>query len=40
MIGDNLTEGTKVVGHALHSVTVVTDAEVALFESVKPGVEL
>jgi hypothetical protein len=33
MISDSLTQGTKVVGHALHPVTVVTDAEVTLLES-------
>jgi hypothetical protein len=40
MIGDGLTQGTKVIAHALHSVTVVTDVEVSLFESVEPGIEL
>jgi hypothetical protein len=39
-IGDGLTQGTKVIGHALHPVTVVTDAEVALLEDTKLGVEL
>jgi hypothetical protein len=40
MISDSLTQSTKVVGHALHPVTVVTDAEVALLEYAEPGVEL
>jgi hypothetical protein len=39
-ICDGLTQVTKVVGHALHPTTVVVNAEVALFEGVKPGVEL
>jgi hypothetical protein len=39
-IGDGLTQGMKVIGGALHLVTVVTDAEVALVEGVEPGVEL
>jgi hypothetical protein len=39
-IGDGLTQGTKVIGHALHPVTVVTDAEIALFEGAEPSVEL
>jgi hypothetical protein len=38
MISDGLTQGTKVVGHALHPVTVVVDAEIALFEGEEPGV--
>jgi hypothetical protein len=40
MIGDGLTQGTKVIDHALHPVTVVADAEIALFEGTEPGVEL
>jgi hypothetical protein len=40
MIGDGLTQGTKVVGHALHPATVVTDAEVALLEGAEPRDEL
>jgi hypothetical protein len=40
MIGDGLTQGTKVIGHALHLMTVVANAEVALFEGAEPGVEL
>jgi hypothetical protein len=40
MIGDGLTQGTKVVGHALHPMTIIADAEVALLEDVKPGVKL
>jgi hypothetical protein len=39
-IGDGLTQGAKVIGHALHPTTVVADAEVALFEGTEPGVEL
>jgi hypothetical protein len=39
-ISDGLTQGMKVVGHTLHSATVVADAEVALVEGVKPSVEL
>jgi hypothetical protein len=39
-ISDGLTQGTKVVGHALHLVTVVIDAEVALLEDIKLRVEL
>jgi hypothetical protein len=40
MISDGLTQATKVIGHALHAVTVVTDVEVAMLEGAKPGVEL
>jgi hypothetical protein len=39
-ISDGLTQGTKVIGHALHSMTIVADAEVSLLEDVKPDVEL
>jgi hypothetical protein len=39
-ISDGLTQGTKVVGHALHLVTVVIDAEVTLLEDIKLRVEL
>jgi hypothetical protein len=39
-IGDGLTQGMKVVGHALHLATVVTDAEVTLHDGVEPVVEL
>jgi hypothetical protein len=39
-IGDGLTQGTKVIGRALHPVTVVGDAEVSLLEGVELGVEL
>jgi hypothetical protein len=40
MIGDSLTQGMKVVGHALHSAIVVTDAKVALLEHAEPCIEL
>jgi hypothetical protein len=40
MIGDGLTQGTKVIGHALHPTTEVADTEVSLFEGVEPSVEL
>jgi hypothetical protein len=40
MIDDSLTQGTKVIGHALHLATVVADAEVTLLEGVEPHVEL
>jgi hypothetical protein len=40
MIGDTLTQGTKVIGHTLHLVTVVTDAEVSLLEGAKSSIEL
>jgi hypothetical protein len=39
-IGDGLTQDTRVVRHALHPVTVVTDAKVILLEDVKPDIEL
>jgi hypothetical protein len=39
-IGDGLTQGMKVIGHALHLATVVADAEVTLLEDTEPGVEL
>jgi hypothetical protein len=40
MIGDSLTQGTKVMGHALHLGIVVTNAKVALLEDAEPGIEL
>jgi hypothetical protein len=40
MIGDGLTQGTKVVGHALHPAIVVADIEVSLLEDAELGVEL
>jgi hypothetical protein len=40
MIGDGLTKGMKVVGHALLPATVVIDVEVVLLEEVEPSVEL
>jgi hypothetical protein len=40
MIDDGLTQGTKVVSHALYLATIVTDAEVALLEDTEPGIEL
>jgi hypothetical protein len=41
-ISDDLTQGMKVVDHALHPMTVVTDAKVSLLEGAenKPGIEL
>jgi hypothetical protein len=39
-IDDGLIESTKVIGHALHSVTVVADAEADLLECAEPGVEM
>jgi hypothetical protein len=39
-IGVGLTQGTKVVVHALHPTTVVIDAEVALLEGAESGIEL
>jgi hypothetical protein len=39
-ISDGLTQGTKVIGHALHLATVVAGAEVALLEDAEPRVEL
>jgi hypothetical protein len=40
MIGDGLTQGTKVIGLALHPMIVVTDTEVAFLEYEAPDVEL
>jgi hypothetical protein len=39
-IGDGLTQGTKVIGHALHPMIVVADAEVTLLEDAEPSIEL
>jgi isoleucyl-tRNA synthetase len=39
-IGDSLTQGTKVVSYALHSATVVANAEVTLLEGAEPGIKL
>jgi hypothetical protein len=39
-IGDTLTQGTKVISHSLHPMTVVADAKVALLEGAEPGIEL
>jgi hypothetical protein len=39
-IGDGLIQDTKVIGHALHPVTVVVDVEVTLLEGAESGVEL
>jgi hypothetical protein len=39
-IGDSLTQGTKVVGHALHLTIVVADTEVSLVKGTKPSIEL
>jgi hypothetical protein len=39
-IGDGLTQGTKVISHALHPATVVANAEVTLLEDAKPSVKL
>jgi hypothetical protein len=39
-IDDGLTQDTKVLGHALHPTTVVTNAEVSLLKGVEPSVEL
>jgi hypothetical protein len=39
-IDDGLTQGMKVVGHALHLTTVVADAEVFLVEDAESVVEL
>jgi hypothetical protein len=39
-IDNGLTQGTKVIGHALHLATVVTDTEIALLEHTKHVVEL
>jgi hypothetical protein len=40
MIGDGLTQGTKVIGHALHLAIVIANAQVTLFEDAEPGIEL
>jgi hypothetical protein len=40
MIGDGLTQGTKVIGHALHPTTVVADIEISMLEGMEPGIEL
>jgi hypothetical protein len=40
MVGDGLTQGTKVISHALHLATVVANAEVSLLEGVEPGIKL
>jgi hypothetical protein len=40
MISDNLTQGTKFIGHVFHPTTIVTDAEIVLLEDMEPGVEL
>jgi hypothetical protein len=39
-IGDGLTQGTKVIGHALHLAIVVADAEVTLLEGAEPGIDM
>jgi hypothetical protein len=39
-ISDGLTQGMKIVGHALHLAIVVANVQVTLHEDVKPGVEL
>jgi hypothetical protein len=39
-IGDSLTQGTKVVRYALHSATVVANAEVTLLEGAELGIKL
>jgi hypothetical protein len=39
-IGDGLTQGMKVIGHALHLAIVVADAEVTLLEGAKPGIDM
>jgi hypothetical protein len=39
-IDDGLTQGTKVIGHALHLTIVVTDTEVTLLQGVEPSIEL
>jgi hypothetical protein len=39
-IGDGLTQGTKVVDHALDLTIVVADAEVTLLEYAEPGIKL
>jgi hypothetical protein len=40
MIGDGLSQGTKVIGHALHLAIVVANIEVSLLEGTEPDVEL
>jgi hypothetical protein len=40
MIGDGLTQGMKVISHALHLAIVIADVEVALLEDVKHDIEL
>jgi hypothetical protein len=40
MIGDGLTQDMKVVGHALHLMTIVANVEVTLLEDVEPAIEL
>jgi hypothetical protein len=40
MIGDGLTQGMKVIGHALHLVTVAANAGVSLHEGAEPDVKL
>jgi hypothetical protein len=39
-IDGGLTYGTKVIGHALHPMIVVANAEVSLLEGEEPSVEL
>jgi hypothetical protein len=39
-IGDGLTQGMKVIGHALHLAIVVAIAKVSLLEGAEPDVEL
>jgi hypothetical protein len=39
-IGDGLTQGMKVIGHALHPMIVVPNVEVTLLEDAEPIVEL
>jgi hypothetical protein len=39
-IGDDLTQGTKVISHAHHPATVVANTDVTLLEDAKPDVEL
>jgi hypothetical protein len=39
-IGDGLTQGTKVVGHALHPAIIVANTKVSLLEGVESGGEL
>jgi hypothetical protein len=41
MIGDGLTQGMKVISHALHlMMIVVADIEVALLKDMELGIEL